>query len=126
MHGVTEVCAPLLGEVPSAHTGERGRRSRIRAGGKRLNAVQTFLFPLGSLSAMAPSQSRYRSTAPPKGEPRVKYKSTQPAKTSTVIQRRAKPDVGIRFSLGLSIVLVRRMGMRIPTTSVRTGLGMTG
>ena len=34
--------------------------------------------------------------------------------------------MGIRFSLGLSIVLVRRMGMRIPTTSVRTGLGMTG
>ena len=62
---------PLLGEVPSAHTGERGRRSRIRAGGKRQDAVQTILFPLGSFSAMATPQSRYRSTAPPKGEPRA-------------------------------------------------------
>ena len=61
---------PLLGEVPSAHTGERGRRSRIRAGGKRQNAVQTFLFSIGSLSAMATPQSP-SVTAPLKGAPRA-------------------------------------------------------
>ena len=32
----------------------------------------------------------------PKGAPRAKYKSTQPAYPTSVIQRRAKPDVGIR------------------------------
>ena len=61
---------PLLGEVPSARTGERGRRSRIRADGKRQNAVRTFLFSIGSLSASEPSQSP-SVTAPPKGEPRA-------------------------------------------------------
>ena len=44
---------------------------------------------------------------------------------TSVIPRMAKPDVGTRFSLGQCVVLVRRMGMRIPTTSLRTGLGMT-
>ena len=108
---------PLLGEVPSAHTGERGRRSRIRAGGKRQHAVQTILFPIGSLSAPETPQSP-SVTAPLKGAPRAKYKSAQHANPTTVIPRRAKPDVGIRFFLGLSIVLVRRMGMRIATSLV--------
>ena len=56
---------PLLGEVPSAHTGERGRRSRIRAGGKRQNAVQTFLFPIGTLSPPGtPSVSHTLASSP--------------------------------------------------------------
>ena len=46
--------------------------------------------------------------------------------STSVIARRAKPDVAIRFSLGRCVVIVRRKGMRIPTTSLRTGLGMTG
>ena len=63
------------------------------------------------------------------GGAKAKYKSTQPSYQTAVIppkgtrrqsrrRERAKPDVGIRFSLGLSIVLVRRKGMRIATSLV--------
>ena len=45
--------------------------------------------------------------------------------STSVIARRAKPDVAIRFYLGRCVVLVRCKGTRIPTTSLRTGLGMT-
>ena len=46
--------------------------------------------------------------------------------STSVIARRAKPDVAIRFSLCRHGIYVRCKGMRIPTTSLRTGLGMTG
>ena len=72
--------------------------------GKDRTQCRHFFSLLAVSQPWRPSQSRYRSTAPPKGEPRAKYKSTQPAKTSTVIQRRAKPDVGIRFSLTPQLV----------------------
>ena len=76
---------PLLGEVPSAHTGERGLRSWIRAGGKRQDAVPTILFPIGSLSAMATPQSRSRSTAPLRGEPRAETKAAALIYTSSAM-----------------------------------------
>ena len=41
------------------------------ADGKRQDAVPTILFPIGSPSAMATPQSRYRSTAPLRGAPRA-------------------------------------------------------
>ena len=62
---------PLLGEVPSAHTGERGLRGRLRCRWEKTGRTSTILFPIGTLSAMATPQSRLRSTAPLRGAPRA-------------------------------------------------------
>ena len=77
---------PLLGEVPSAHTGGRGLRGRMRCRRKRQNAVRNILFPIGSPIAMATPQSRYRSTAPLRGALRAGTVNPSP--------RRALPLLG--------------------------------
>ena len=58
---------PLLGEVPSAHTGERGLRSGIRGGGKRQNAVRTIFSYWHSLSHGDPSVSLTLDSSPKRG-----------------------------------------------------------
>ena len=80
--GVDEAAAgalPLLGEVPSAHTGERGLRGRLRCRREKTVPSATILFPLGTPSAMATPQSRSRSTAPLRGAPRAWTKPPQGA-----------------------------------------------
>ena len=42
---------PLLGEVPSAHTGERGLRSKLRRRAEKTGRAPTILFPLGTPTA---------------------------------------------------------------------------
>ena len=103
---------PLLGEVPSAHTGERGRR-----GGTRCRAEKTgrnsFLY-WQSLSHGDPSVSLTLDSSPKRGAKGVDdthiVQIGATAYPSSVIppkgirrqsrrRERAKPDVGIRFSL---------------------------
>ena len=46
---------PLLGEVPSAHTGERGLRSRTRCRAEKKVPSTTILFPIGTPTALSVS-----------------------------------------------------------------------
>ena len=62
---------PLLGEVPSAHTGERGLRTRTRCRPEKTERTLPILFPTGTSIAPATPQSRLRSTAPLRGAPRA-------------------------------------------------------
>ena len=57
---------PLLGEVPSAHTGERGRRSRTRCRREKTGRTPPILFSIGSFSAMATPQA-LRASSPKRG-----------------------------------------------------------
>ena len=76
---------PLLGEVPSAHTGERGLRGRTRCRPEKTGRSATILFPTGTPSAMATPQSRLRSTAPLKGAPRAYTKAAALNYTSSAM-----------------------------------------
>ena len=123
---------PLLGEVPSAHTGERGLRGRLRCKREKTERSADHSFPhWHSLSHGALSVTFGDSS--PKGgakgvdenrrvglyffrnEPCRKRRS-QPKQP--VIPRRAKPDVGIRFSLRRTKIIHSPKGMRIATSLV--------
>ena len=122
---------PFYGKSPVRTLGKGVSGVGCGAGGKRQDAVQTILFPIGSPSAMATPQSRLRSTAPLRGEPRAETEAAALIYTSSamnhaeigatayptsVIPRRAKPDVGIRSPLRRTKTTHIPKGMRIATS----------
>ena len=133
---------PLLGEVPSAHTGERGLRGRTRSRAEKTERSTDISFPhRHSHSHGDPSVSLTLDSSPKRGAKGV-YESRRaelyffrnepcrkrrnPLTPTTVIPRRAKPDVGIRFSLTPRYDYAHSQGDAVPTTILRNGLAMTG
>ena len=71
MHGGSEVCAaakrcPSWGKYPVRTLGKGVSGAGHSAERKRQDAVQTFLFPIGSLSAMETPQA-LRASSPKRG-----------------------------------------------------------
>ena len=134
---------PLLGEVPSAHTGERGLRGRTRCRPEKTAATPAHSFPYRhSHSPGDPSVSLSLDSSPKRGAKGVDlsrradlyFFRNEPCRTrrspltpTSVIspkgtrrqsrrRGRAKPDVGIRSPLRRSWYSVCPKGMRIATS----------
>ena len=123
---------PLLGEVPSAHTGERGLRTRTRSRPEKTVRSTDHSFPhWHSHSPGDPSVSLTLHSSPKRGAKGVDLSiradlyffrnepcrnRRNPLPPTSVIPRRAKPDVGIRSPLRRSWYSVCPKEMRIATS----------